>query len=157
MTNTTVHFLASYYNMTIHSYRKRKYLLEVNPKYTDDSYDDYLNVIDARWIDIQTGLFIDITAVRPKEGFPNTICSKDQHEERVSTAQVHVAQSTNLTHRVDPRSISTTRQSVRRPGRKNTIRLHKAAHNRIWSSLAQQDQVLRVNGYFNIHRHLSSG
>ncbi|KAL2042015.1 hypothetical protein N7G274_005203 [Stereocaulon virgatum] len=83
MTNTTVHFLASYYNMTIHSYRKREYLLEVNPKYTDDSYDDYLNVIDARWIDIQTGLFIDITAIRPKEGFPNTICSKDQHEERI--------------------------------------------------------------------------
>ncbi|KAK3173784.1 hypothetical protein OEA41_007116 [Lepraria neglecta] len=82
MTNTTVHFLASYYNMTIHSYKKRKYMLEVNPKYTDGSYHDYLNVIDARWIDIQTGLFIDITAVRPKEGFPDIICSKDQHDER---------------------------------------------------------------------------
>ena len=73
--------------MTIHNYKRRKYLLEVNPKYTDGSYHDYLNVIDARWIDIQTGLFIDITAIRPKEGSPDIICSKDQHEERVSHNQ----------------------------------------------------------------------
>ena len=59
-------------------------MLEVNPKYTDDSYEDYLNVIDARWIDIETGLFIDITAVRPKQGEKNVLCSKDQHEELVS-------------------------------------------------------------------------
>lgn len=81
MTNTTVHFLASYYNMTIHNFKKRNYLLEVNPKYTDDSYEDRLNVIDARWIDTETGLFIDITAVRPRPGKKNVLCSKDQHEE----------------------------------------------------------------------------
>ena len=86
MTNTTVHFLASYYNMTIHTYEKRNYLLEVNPKYTDGSYIDYLNVIDARWIDIETGLFIDITAVRPHPNRRNVLCSKDKHEERVSIA-----------------------------------------------------------------------
>ena len=87
MTNTTVHFLASYYNMTIHNFKKRNYLLEVNPKYTDDSYEDYLNVIDARWIDTETGLFIDITAVRPRPGKKNVLCSKDQHEELVSVAE----------------------------------------------------------------------
>ena len=87
MTNTTVHFLASYYNMTIHNFKKRNYLLEVNPKYTDDSYEDYLNVIDARWIDTETGLFIDITAVRPRPGKKNVLCSKDQHEESVSVTQ----------------------------------------------------------------------
>ena len=91
MTNATVHFLASYYNMTIHSYRKRDYLLEVNPKYTDPSYEDYLNVIDARWIDIDTGLFIDITAVRPHYEKPDVICSKDKHEENVSSG--HPSQS----------------------------------------------------------------
>ena len=87
MTNTTVHFLASYYNMTIHNFKKRNYLLEVNPKYTDNSYEDYLNVIDARWIDTETGLFIDITAVRPRPGKKNVLCSKDQHEELVSVAE----------------------------------------------------------------------
>ena len=83
MTNTTVHFLASYYNMTIHTYKKRDYMLEVNPKYVDGSYDDYLNVIDARWVDVVTGLFIDITAVRPHPKRRNVMCSKDKHEEMV--------------------------------------------------------------------------
>lgn len=88
MTNTTVHMLASYYNMTIHTFdigddEKRDYMLEVNPKYTDPSYDDTLNVIDARWIDVETGLFIDITAVRPHQSKKGIICSKDQHEEKV--------------------------------------------------------------------------
>ena len=84
MSNTTVDFLARYYNMTIHTYKKRDFMLEVNPKYTDPSYNDYLNVIDARWIDYQTGLFIDITAVRPHLWKPRVLCSKDQHEEAVS-------------------------------------------------------------------------
>lgn len=87
MTNTTVDFLAKYYNMTVHTYKQRDYMLEVNPKYTDPSYKDYLNVIDARWIDYQTGLFIDITAVRPHETKFNTLCSKDQHEENVGIAR----------------------------------------------------------------------
>ena len=88
MTNDTVHMLASYYNMTIHSFdisddEKRDYMLEVNPKYTDPSYADTLNVIDARWIDTETGLFIDITAVRPHLSKQGIMCSKDQHEEKV--------------------------------------------------------------------------
>lgn len=88
MTNTTVHMLASYYNMTIHTFEisdneTRDYMLEVNPKYKDPSYEDTLNVIDARWIDIETGLFIDITAVRPHLTKKGIICSKDQHEEQV--------------------------------------------------------------------------
>ena len=74
--------------MTIHTFNvenvRRDYMLEVNPKYTDPSYDDILNVIDARWIDIETGLFIDITAVRPHMTKKGIICSKDQHEEKVS-------------------------------------------------------------------------
>lgn len=88
MTNVSVHMLASYYNMTIHSFyvgagERRDYMLEVNPKYTDPSYDDTLNVIDARWIDTETGLFIDITAVRPHKTKKGILCSKDQHEEKV--------------------------------------------------------------------------
>ena len=96
MTNTTVHMLASYYNMTIHSFdisddEKRDYMLEVNPKYTDPSYADTLNVIDARWIDTETGLFIDITAVRPHLSKKGIICSKDQHEEKVRSVLSPVA------------------------------------------------------------------
>jgi hypothetical protein len=41
----------------------KKYLLEVNPHYTNTSTTDKENVIDARWIDTSTGLFIDITTL----------------------------------------------------------------------------------------------
>lgn len=41
----------------------KKYLLEVNPHYTNATTKDRHNVIDARWIDTSTGLYIDITAV----------------------------------------------------------------------------------------------
>lgn len=41
----------------------KKYLLEVNPHYANISTKDKENVIDARWIDVSTGLFIDITTV----------------------------------------------------------------------------------------------
>lgn len=86
MTNSTVDFLAKNYNMTVHTYKERDYMLEVNPKYTDPSYKDYLNVIDARWIDYQTGLFIDITAIRPHATKQNRLCSKDKHEEDVGAS-----------------------------------------------------------------------
>ncbi|KAH7406440.1 LicD family-domain-containing protein [Phaeosphaeria sp. MPI-PUGE-AT-0046c] len=42
---------------------KKKYLLEVNPQYTNTSTKDRANKIDARWIDTSTGLFIDITTL----------------------------------------------------------------------------------------------
>ena len=83
MTASTVYFLASYYNMTIHTYQDRDYMLEINPKYTDGSFKDKLNVIDGRWIDITTGLFIDITAIRPKPKAIGVYASKDKHEEKV--------------------------------------------------------------------------
>ncbi|MDI1490236.1 MAG: mannosyltransferase [Ramalina farinacea] len=83
MSVSTVHYLASYYNMTIHRYQARDYMLEINPKYTDGSFEDKLNVIDGRWIDIQTGLFIDITAIRPKKGVKGVVVSKDKQEAKI--------------------------------------------------------------------------
>ena len=59
-------------------------MLEINPKYTDGSFEDELNVIDGRWIDITTGLFIDITAIRPKPNAKGVFASKDKHEEIVT-------------------------------------------------------------------------
>ncbi|KAJ4364061.1 mannosyltransferase [Neocucurbitaria cava] len=41
----------------------KKYLLEVNPNYINTSTNDRHNVIDARWIDTATGLYIDITTL----------------------------------------------------------------------------------------------
>jgi LicD family len=58
-------FLAAYYNMTLYKDEfSAEYLLEVNPNFLERSRsNDPDNIIDARWIDMTTGLFIDITAV----------------------------------------------------------------------------------------------
>lgn len=69
MSEGSMHYLAQYYNMTIHHFKLpgsdhgRDYLLEVNPHYSNPSMSDILNVIDARWIDTDSGLFIDITTL----------------------------------------------------------------------------------------------
>ena len=85
MTAHSIGFLARYYNLTIHDYRNKKYMLEINPGFKNGTYQDRLNVIDARWIDIDSGLFIDITAVRVKPGSKGEImASKDKHEEQTA-------------------------------------------------------------------------
>lgn len=84
--------LARYYNMTVHHFSTgpedsspgRHYLLEVNPHYVNGSVTDHLNVIDARWIDVDTGLFIDITTLRrdldaEAEGRYGDMLCKDNH------------------------------------------------------------------------------
>lgn len=91
MSESSIEYLATYYNMTIHHYRLpgvpqgRDYLLEVNPNYVNGSTTDWLNVIDARWIDTESGLFIDITTLRrnrEKEANGETgfMMCKDKHE-----------------------------------------------------------------------------
>ncbi|PSN65163.1 hypothetical protein BS50DRAFT_496952 [Corynespora cassiicola Philippines] len=98
-------FLASYYNMTVHHFKdvpagmddkvegddaegeereEKTYLLEVNPHYRNASTRDFLNVIDARWIDTSTGLFIDITTLHrnltaESEGLQGMMMCKDKH------------------------------------------------------------------------------
>lgn len=95
----TIHFLAEYYNMTEHHFDipgvegGRTYLLEINPNYVVRSTDDVLNVIDARWIDTSSGLFIDITAVRKdderrKHGDPGSLMCKDGHRFDVGGARI---------------------------------------------------------------------
>jgi phosphorylcholine metabolism protein LicD len=91
MSESSIEYLATYYNMTIHHYRLpgvpqgRDYLLEVNPNYVNGSTADWLNVIDARWIDTESGLFIDITTLRRNEkmeaeGKHGYMMCKDKHE-----------------------------------------------------------------------------
>ena len=95
VSETTIAFLAKYYNMTEYHFRLpgvkggRTYLMEVNPHYTIRGVEDTLNVIDARWIDTDTGLFIDISTVRPNytaraEGVEGALMCKDKHHYLVS-------------------------------------------------------------------------
>ncbi|KAK7186664.1 hypothetical protein PSPO01_07198 [Paraphaeosphaeria sporulosa] len=59
----------------------REYLLEINPHWKNTSYADKYNVIDGRWIDMKTGLYIDITSVRWNQSspVPGTLYCKDRH------------------------------------------------------------------------------
>lgn len=94
VSETTIAFLAKYYNMTEYHFQLpgvengRTYLMEVNPHYTIGGLEDRLNVIDARWIDTETGLFIDISTVRVDyparaEGNQGAMMSKDKHKYQV--------------------------------------------------------------------------
>lgn len=87
----SMQFLADYYNMTVHHFKipgiegGRKYLIEINPNWSNPSTDDVMNVIDARWIDTETGLFIDITTLRPNReaeanGIFGLMMCKDKHQ-----------------------------------------------------------------------------
>ena len=86
-----MHYLASYYNMSVFHYRTpripegRDYMLEVNPHYVNREQSDKLNVIDARWVDTTSGLFIDITTARYNYTHPageGMLSCKDGHEYR---------------------------------------------------------------------------
>jgi hypothetical protein len=95
VSETSIEYLANSYNMTVHHFNVpgptgngeqagRNYLLEVNPNYKYSTTSDFLNVIDARWIDMSTGLFIDITALRydrgaEASGIKGWMMCKDQH------------------------------------------------------------------------------
>ena len=87
-----MHYLASYYNMTVFHYRTpripegRDYMMEINPHYANREQSDKLNVIDARWVDTTSGLFIDITTARYNFTHPageGMLSCKDGHEYRV--------------------------------------------------------------------------
>ncbi|CAM1504598.1 Fc.00g021890.m01.CDS01 [Cosmosporella sp. VM-42] len=70
VTEADMYYLAAYHNMTMYYYKYgdmkegRFFLLDINPHFKHRDQDDMLNFIDARWIDMDTGLFIDITAAR---------------------------------------------------------------------------------------------
>lgn len=137
--------------MTIHTFEvgndeKRDYMLEVNPKYTDPSYKDTLNVIDARWIDIETGLFIDITAVRPHQSKKGIICSKDQHEEKVCLILTfrHSAPRPPhkpLTNPTDPRPLPPPRLPLRKPTGEDSLQLRPPAHARVRQCRPHEDGI----------------
>ncbi|OOG00837.1 hypothetical protein ASPCADRAFT_125846 [Aspergillus carbonarius ITEM 5010] len=67
--DTTLLHLADRFNQTVVQYTttnptvERRYLLDVNPWARQRDRGMGLNIIDARWIDISTGLYIDITGL----------------------------------------------------------------------------------------------
>ena len=90
----TLVYLAEHYNNTIYEYSsehddpsiqppvKRSYLLDINPAYIERVKGNGNNVIDARWIDMRNGLFIDLTGV--SETLPERkpgvwSCKNDHH------------------------------------------------------------------------------
>lgn len=69
---STLVWLGENMNMTFHNYTlpgpngttyEREFLLDINPNSKERLRGDGQNVIDARWIDTKTGLFIDITGL----------------------------------------------------------------------------------------------
>lgn len=67
----------------------RNYLLEINPHYSIGGTEDKSNVIDARWIDTETGLFIDISTIRKnwtaiEADVEGALMCKDRHHYLVS-------------------------------------------------------------------------
>ena len=102
-----MHFLALNYNMSMYHYHLpnipegRDYMLEVNPAYVNGDVKDKLNMIDARWIDTETGLFIDITTIRVNHtaralGIAGALMCKDKHHYLVSYVHVSAYWNWNL-------------------------------------------------------------
>lgn len=94
VTEADMYYLAAYYNMTVYYYKYsdmkkgRYFQLEINPYFRHRGQDDSLNFIDARWIDMQSGLYIDITAARynvTHEQGEGILYDKHGHEFRVSS------------------------------------------------------------------------
>ncbi|KAF9875701.1 hypothetical protein CkaCkLH20_06633 [Colletotrichum karsti] len=86
-----IKFLAAYYNMTTWYYKYprvpggREFQLEVNPAYVSGAAVDGSDAVDARWIDMENGVFVDVTAVRYAEGHAQgegVLATKDGHEFR---------------------------------------------------------------------------
>jgi phosphorylcholine metabolism protein LicD len=59
----------------------RVYLLDVNPFGMKVDRGQGENVIDARWIDVETGMFVDITALMERDpmGRPGVVSCKNYH------------------------------------------------------------------------------
>jgi hypothetical protein len=70
ITEASLHFLAAYHNSTIHFHRLktipkgRKFLLEISPDFMNRELEDGGDAVDGRWIDLSSGLYLNISAVR---------------------------------------------------------------------------------------------
>jgi hypothetical protein len=90
---STLQYLGRKYNQSMHEYivdsphpDTRQYLLDVNPWIWERLRGDGMNIIDARWIDVRNGLFIDITGLSEThpDRDPGVWSCKNYHHYRVS-------------------------------------------------------------------------
>ncbi|KAF2205433.1 hypothetical protein GQ43DRAFT_362392 [Delitschia confertaspora ATCC 74209] len=92
VSGATLDYLGQHFNRSVHHYVsddekvKREYLLDVNPWIWERERGDGMNVIDARWIDVRNGLFIDITGLSETkpDSSPGVWSCKNYHRYRTS-------------------------------------------------------------------------
>ena len=89
VSETGIFFLAAYYNMSTFSIRapgsrrRRSYTFEFSPYAKDREQADARHPADARWVDTETGLSVDVYAVRynlTHPGGQGMLSSKDGSE-----------------------------------------------------------------------------
>ncbi|KAJ6262197.1 hypothetical protein Dda_3002 [Drechslerella dactyloides] len=91
ISEATLKNLAENHNMTRWTYDfedgdHKEYLLDINSYWTDRLRSSTSNLIDGRWVDTSTGLFIDITGLSEThpEGRPGIISCKNMHHYHVN-------------------------------------------------------------------------
>ncbi|KAK9461594.1 LicD family-domain-containing protein [Lipomyces oligophaga] len=79
--------LAKHHNGTTYTYRHsdgttRKYYIDINPYFIYRTKGNGLNVIDGRFVEQETGIYIDLTALAEVDpvGHPNIISCKNNHK-----------------------------------------------------------------------------
>ncbi|MCJ1391431.1 hypothetical protein MMC18_004295 [Xylographa bjoerkii] len=96
ISESTLEYLAKNVNHTLHTYTAasstlhtdpitRTYLLDVNSHWKERERGNGFNIIDARWIDVRSGLYIDITALSETnpDVLPGLLSCKNLHRYHV--------------------------------------------------------------------------
>ncbi|KAH7257730.1 LicD family-domain-containing protein [Fusarium tricinctum] len=90
VSNNTLQWIGDNLNRTEYSWNytetstgnfiSKKYLLDINPHHVDIDRSDGRNIIDGRWIDMQNGMYVDITGLREREvDRPGVWSCKNKH------------------------------------------------------------------------------
>jgi LicD family protein len=92
VSSETLAYVGKNLNQTKHNYVshedkkiKKEYLLDVNAQSVERVKGDGMNIIDARWIDVSNGLYIDITGLTEidPQGKPGIVSCKNDHKYRL--------------------------------------------------------------------------
>ncbi|RBR19838.1 uncharacterized protein FIESC28_05444 [Fusarium coffeatum] len=90
VSNSTLQWIGDNLNRTEHNWNytetdtgkfiSKRYLLDINPHHVDIDRADGRNIIDGRWIDMQNGMYVDITGLREREvSRPGIWSCKNKH------------------------------------------------------------------------------
>lgn len=92
VSGATLERMAKDLNRTTHHYTSlehgvsRDYLLDINPAAVERERGDGYNIIDARWIDVRNGLYVDITGLSETHADvqPGILSCKNYHRYRTT-------------------------------------------------------------------------